>query len=174
MYLFVHHVVARAGNSRELHRHEPRFAMKEHRPKAREVRPQKLVRQPLRSVSFVAFLLLGVLGFYHCRGFSPLSVPFYSASLAASRFWGPEVPPPTSLGAPNHIRKSNGLTDLVEWDEYSLFVKNQRVFIWLEHPTGLLGVVRFYITSGPANFTHGAFQYPICGPTFSKRSKRQA
>lgn len=44
------------------------------------------------------------------------------------------------LDAPNHpetidapeptTRQNNGLTDVVEWDEYSLFIHNQRVFIW--------------------------------------------
>ena len=27
-------------------------------------------------------------------------------------------------------RISNGLTDLVEWDEHSLFVQGQRIFLW--------------------------------------------
>jgi len=30
----------------------------------------------------------------------------------------------------NRTRQNNGLTDAVEWDNYSLFIKGQRVFIW--------------------------------------------
>jgi hypothetical protein len=30
----------------------------------------------------------------------------------------------------NSTRQNNGLTDVVEWDNYSLFIKGQRVFIW--------------------------------------------
>ncbi len=36
----------------------------------------------------------------------------------------------TSPRIPSDKRSSTGLTDAVEWDGYSLFVKGQRLFVW--------------------------------------------
>lgn len=45
------------------------------------------------------------------------------------------LPLPSSHSLGRHLnsnptRQNNGLTNVIEWDSYSLFIKGQRVFIW--------------------------------------------
>lgn len=63
---------------------------------------------------------------------------------------GENTPPVHTTG-----RQSTGLTDLVQWDEYSLFIKDQRVFLWYASRSSHKGNNFHASRTGRVNSTHG-------------------
>ena len=59
---------------------------------------------------------------YRSSPWVPRALLFLSFVLAA-------IPVSLSIGSTTPPRKSNGLTDVVQWDNYSLFVNDQRIFL---------------------------------------------
>ncbi|KZV98894.1 putative beta-galactosidase [Exidia glandulosa HHB12029] len=89
--------------------------------KSRAMTSTKSQTGPTSSVWFrlaLAACLLYLLPWDKLLHTLPDSLPALYKSLLAIR-----TPEPRALS-------SSGLTDLVQWDEYSLFVKGQRIFLW--------------------------------------------
>lgn len=69
---------------------------------------------------------------------------------------------------------SNSLTDVVQWDSFSLIVKGQRIFLQYVYYVVYVDLPKLISVTAPENSTLSASLFLLCGSTFFKRSRPQA